>query len=793
MKPSYHARRNRAHHAIARAIEPLEDRLLMAVFTVTNANDSGTGSLRWAIDQSNNTGGFDTIAFNLPSANRVIRPASELPGIWDAAIIDGGTQPGYVGRPLVQIDGANAGGAVGIKLFGSSTVKGLSITNFGGDGVNIPVMRAGYSGNTVSGNWIGIDLAGNAAGNNAQGVGIYTAGNTVDHNVISSSKNAQGVYIWGSSSTNNVISYNYIGTDNTGTLARGNAHNGVGISDAPGNKVLNNVISANTDDGIILVGANAKNTIIQGNIIGLDATGTNPLPNKLYGMEIQTGNNTIGGTTAAQRNIVSANLQAGIVLYTGAATANLIQGNYIGTDITGNLDRGNVFQGIAISGANANTIKSNLISGNNAEAIGVFPGNNNTIQANVIGFAANNTHLPNSTWGITLINGSSGNIVGGSTSGQGNWIAAHPSGAVFNGGGNTVTGNLSTPPGGTTPTPVPGSFSFSAAAYTANENATGGTVTITVNRTANTNVAASVNFATANNTATAGEDYTATSGTLNFAAGETSKTFTVTVINDIWIEADEIVNLTLSNPTAGATISSGSAALTIVSEDRKVPGSFSFSAPTYTVNENGGGITVTVNRSPNTNVSASVNWSLSEGTASGGHDFAPVFGTFNFLPSETSKTFVVTINNDSLVESNETFNLALSFPTVGAALGPNSTAIVTITDDDAKAGTTPPAVTSASLVTTATNHSLVYKFDKDVSASLSAADMYVSDRVTFASAAVTGFTYDKATNTATFTFAGKLPAGGYRALLFTSGVTDTNGNTLVPNTAIGAYQFDFAV
>src|SRR5438045_4371785 len=81
----------------SRSIEPLESRLLLAVFTVTNTNDSGAGSLRDALAQSNNTVGVDTIAFNISSASKVIRPASPLPDLWDPGIMDATTQPSYAG------------------------------------------------------------------------------------------------------------------------------------------------------------------------------------------------------------------------------------------------------------------------------------------------------------------------------------------------------------------------------------------------------------------------------------------------------------------------------------------------------------------------------------------------------------------------------------------------------------------------------------------------------------------------------------------------------------------------
>ena len=106
------------------------------------------------------------------------------------------------------------------------------------------------------------------------------------------------------------------------------------------------------------------------------------------------------------------------------------------------------------------------------------------------------------------------------------------------------------------PAPQPGTLQLSSSSYSVNENQ--GTATITVNRTGGSDGAVAVNYATSNGTATAGSDYTATSGTLTFAAGETSKTFTVPITDDTLVEGNETVNLTLSSPTGGATLGSPS-------------------------------------------------------------------------------------------------------------------------------------------------------------------------------------------------------------------------------------------
>jgi hypothetical protein len=232
-----------------------------------------------------------------------------------------------------------------------------------------------------------------------------------------------------------------------------------------------------------------------------------------------------------------------------------------------------------------------------------------------------------------------------------------------------------------TPAPQPGTLQFSTSAYTVNEN--GGTATITVTRTGGSDGSVSVNYATSNGTATAGSDYTATSGTLTFAAGETSKTFTVPILDDTIVEGNETINLTLSGPTGGATLGSQTTAvLTIQDDDVAQPGVLQFSTSAYSVNENGGTATITVTRSGGSNVPVSVSYATSDGTATAGSDYTAVSGTLNFGVGETSKTFTIPILDDSLVEGNETVNLTLSNPTGGATLGSQTTATLTIQDDE---------------------------------------------------------------------------------------------------------------
>src|SRR5262249_21162935 len=147
--------------------------------------------------------------------------------------------------------------------------------------------------------------------------------------------------------------------------------------------------------------------------------------------------------------------------------------------------------------------------------------------------------------------------------------------------------------------PPPQTVQFNNATYSVIEN--GGTATITVTRAGGSSGSVTVNYATSNGTATAGSDYTTTSGTLTFADGETSKTFTVPIIDDTAVEGNETINLTLSSPGGAALGSQSTAVLTIQDDDVAQPGVLQFSASAYTVNESQGTVTITVTRTGGSN------------------------------------------------------------------------------------------------------------------------------------------------------------------------------------------------
>jgi hypothetical protein len=420
-------------------VEILEGRLLLSVFTVTNTNDSGTGSLRQAILDANGNPGLDTIAFNIGRGGvQTIVPSSALPAVTDAVVIDGTTQPGFTGTPLIVLDGSSAGSqASGLVISGGdSTVRGLVISGFGQDGIGL---RDG-GGDVVVGNYVGTDATGTQLlGNHRWGVNVSSAGNTIggvrrgDGNVISGNHLA-GIYIL--HGDHSVVQGNFIGTDVTGTRALGNRDLGVFLS--AGSDVTiggtgagaRNLISGNQNSGIYL--ETSHENYVQGNYIGTDITGTEPLGNG--GGVVDSGvNDTIGGTVAGTGNLISGNRGAGVFFsgdtFSGSGR-NVLAGNWIGTDVTGSHPLGNGGTGVSLYLSVANLIggtaagAGNVISGNATD--GVYVGTDGTrLEGNFIGTDRRGAHaLANGGAGIR-VPGVQHTTIGGTTEGAGNLISGN--------------------------------------------------------------------------------------------------------------------------------------------------------------------------------------------------------------------------------------------------------------------------------------------------------------------------------------------------------------------------------
>jgi uncharacterized delta-60 repeat protein len=214
-----------------------------------------------------------------------------------------------------------------------------------------------------------------------------------------------------------------------------------------------------------------------------------------------------------------------------------------------------------------------------------------------------------------------------------------------------------------------GVLGFSSPTYTVNEN--GGSATITVIRTNGSTGVVSVRYATSDGTATAGADYTAVSGTLQFLSGQTSRTFTIPIINDTLVEQDETIRIVLSHPTGGASLGLTNATLTIIDDDHAA-GRLSLQNETFTALENAGTALITVVRSGGNLGEVAVDVIATNGTAMAGVDFVASTNRLVWSDGDTApKTIGITLFNDDLVNPGkvvrillENFNRALpgAFP-----------------------------------------------------------------------------------------------------------------------------------
>ncbi|MBM7841752.1 beta strand repeat-containing protein [Herpetosiphon giganteus] len=474
-------------------------------------------SLREAITLANSTPQTDTIRFNLlGSGVRTISPTAALPTISAPVILDGLSQAGAAcNAPLIELNGSLAGANVnGLEVTGgNSLIRGLVINRFTGNGVRLATLGrntlecnfigtdpsgtvdagnglsgvrvesantliggssgsnarnlisgndgdgitlvAGANATTIQNNYIGTSLNSNAAlGNSKSGVRIGSDNNQVGGtfgtlgNIISGNVEHGVLVNVSSAPLGNRIQGNFIGTNIGATLDIGNSQRGVFIDRSAntlvgGTTAERNVISGNNSDGVAIIEAGATNNKISGNYIGTNNGGGSALGNSSAGVYIfNVGGNTIGGTTTAERNLISANSN-GIVIGGGSAIGNIIKGNYIGTTLNGNAALGNVSDGIKLDGARNTQIggltigERNVISGNGNNGINIFTASSaaNVIQGNYIGTnafvaPASPTGVANQFNGVRVAAGTT-TTIGGSAQGAGNVIAFNAKNGVL--------------------------------------------------------------------------------------------------------------------------------------------------------------------------------------------------------------------------------------------------------------------------------------------------------------------------------------------------------------------------
>ena len=382
--------------------------VIASTFVVNTIADSGAGSFRDAINQSNNSSGADTVLFAISGAGiHVIRPESILPVISDTVFINGYSQPGSfpateTEQAVIQIvlDGINLDTGYGLEITADQCeVRGLVVGRFPVYGISI----SNSTGCVFAGNYVGIDASGwLSMANGMTGIRIVgtssfctIGGSTPADRNISSTNGHIGIVISDDSFNNRVIG-NYVGTDASGMLPMGNGH-----------------------DGILMSGHSHMNTV--------------------------------GGTSPGERNVVCDNTGAGVAMAT-YAHENVVIGNYLGVDASGMNALGNHKMGAGlVHNCENNTIggsvegSGNLCSGNDWSGIHIEDSVSNTVVlGNVTGLAADGVSpIPNLQHGINLIGGTWGNTIGGEGEFEGNKVFHNTLDgiSITANQGNEITGN----------------------------------------------------------------------------------------------------------------------------------------------------------------------------------------------------------------------------------------------------------------------------------------------------------------------------------------------------------------
>lgn len=305
----------------------------LVVDTVADTNDTGLGSsftaeqlnaskgvdgkvsLREAIIAANTTAGLDTVTFAITGATGAygeytINMASTLPTITDAIHLNAASQPGYTTRPVIVLDG-NSGSGSAFTLSNTadgSTIRGFVIRDFAADGIHI---QSGSDNHTIVGNYIGSfnadgSFAGATEENASEGIESYGANvliggtTTADRNVISGNGSAYNIYL-ATGANGTIIRGNHIGTNAAGTsVFANNSTHGIMVENSATNITIGgtasgagNVISGFSSRGIWFT--TTGTATIQGNKIGTDVTGTVDLGNGEYGLYLDDGGSAVVG------------------------------------------------------------------------------------------------------------------------------------------------------------------------------------------------------------------------------------------------------------------------------------------------------------------------------------------------------------------------------------------------------------------------------------------------------------------------------------------------------------------
>ena len=409
-------------------------------------NDVGIGGT--TADERNLISGNHTGIYVAGAANA----DTQVLGNWIGVDVTGQT-------PLPNVTGIQVDAGTNMLIGGLASIAGTEAGNIFSGNTQYGILLNGGAGTIVFGNMIGLASDGNAVLGN--GTGVF--GNLDAHDVVIGGTNplarniisGNGIGLTFNKVSSGIIQGNYIGLNRDGSNAVGNgkgielsfgAHDFIVGGDT---QAAGNIISGNSGFGVVITGDTTTRNTLAGNWIGIAADGVTPIRNEDEGVEIDGGanHNTIGGFSAAAGNVISGNAGDGVGLFTGA-NQNVIQNNFIGTNLNGTAAIANLGSGVVLNSVTDNQVIQNTISGNAFDGVVLFGSgaHDNTIAGNLIGTdKTGRGALPNNGSGVTIVAGAKHNTIGGTTDPDRNVISGNSqSGVSIAGNGtsdNTIRGN----------------------------------------------------------------------------------------------------------------------------------------------------------------------------------------------------------------------------------------------------------------------------------------------------------------------------------------------------------------
>ena len=414
-------------------------------FVVTSAatgNPTIEGTLIWAIYQANYQGGdINYINFNIPRSSgevEIILP--ETLYIARPMIINAATEPGYSGQPLIRINCNQFASGFTVVPAGSglpggtgSTIQGFRIINYSSNAITI---FRGADSNVIANNHIGfapLPVPGTYFKNTSvspqcRGIGIESNNNVIRGNTISGVHNAITLgfninLLTSPTSTANRFENNFIGTDPTGTVKIGNDSDGIFFGAGCQQNLVGpgNVLSGNASAGVEILHSTATNNRIFGNMIGLNAAGTDLIANGELGVLIANGaaNNWVGGPYggAYAGNVISGNGYGGVAIGTGefpgpdGSNDNHVEGNIIGADAAETRVLGTQVSGVVVGmRSKRNIIRKNVIVGQVNHGVVFADAANNEMYGNWIGVTSRGTTIGNGSFGVYLFDATNNTV-----------------------------------------------------------------------------------------------------------------------------------------------------------------------------------------------------------------------------------------------------------------------------------------------------------------------------------------------------------------------------------------------